>query len=150
MMLGLSRRRRGISAKLAEQPHVWVDITFFLPLGRKCLPVSNSKAFHQRGEGARACEKGTNANHRQKFNCVEEGSETLSEHLAASGGQLFLKEVFINFVVRLGNDREWEEVEKGTENRGRIQSPFKSNRDSICMCLSSSLQLCLHFSPHAS
>ena len=60
------------------------------------------------------CEKGTNTNHRQKFNCVEEGSETLLEHLAASGGQLFLKEVFINFVVRLGNDREQEEVEKGT------------------------------------
>lgn len=60
------------------------------------------------------CEKGTNTNHRQKFNCVEEGPETLSEHLAVSGGQLFLKEVFINFVVRLGNDREGEEVEKGT------------------------------------
>lgn len=55
---------------------------------------------------------GANINHRQKFNCVE-GCETL-EHLAASGGQLFLKEVFINFVVRLGNDRQCEEVEKGT------------------------------------
>lgn len=45
---------------------------------------------------------------------VLEGCEALLEHLAASGGQLFLKEVFINFVVRLGKDRECEEVEKGT------------------------------------
>lgn len=58
-------------------------------------------------------ENGANINHRQKFNCVE-GCEALLEHLAASGGQLFLKEVFINFVVRLGNDRECEEVEIGT------------------------------------
>lgn len=63
-------------------------------------------------------ENGANINHRQKFDCVE-GCEhpvrtSLSEHLAAFGGQLFLKEVFINFVVRLGNDRECEELEKGT------------------------------------
>lgn len=59
-------------------------------------------------------ENGANINHRQEFNCVE-GCEALSEHVEASGGQLFLIEVFINFVVRLGNDRECEEVEKGTE-----------------------------------
>jgi len=43
------------------------------------------------------------------------GSEILSKHQAASGGQLFLKEVFINFVMRLVNDREGDKVEKGTE-----------------------------------
>lgn len=35
---------------------------------------------------------------------------TDKNHLAASGGQLFLKEVFINFVARLVNDREGEQV----------------------------------------
>lgn len=86
-------------------------------------------------EGARACEKGTNTSHRQKFNCVEEGSETLSEHLAASGGQLFLKEVFINFVVRLGHDREWEEAEEGT---GKQEFNLFSNQTgpvSVCASL---------------
>lgn len=39
---------------------------------------------------------------------------TDKNHLAASGGQLFLKEVFINFVVRLVNDREGEQVENRT------------------------------------
>lgn len=58
-------------------------------------------------------ENGANINHRQKFNCAE-GCEALLEHLAAPGGLLLLKEVFINFVVRLGNDRECEEVEIGT------------------------------------
>lgn len=60
---------------------------------------------------------------------------TDKNHLAASGGQLFLKEVFINFVVRLVNDREGEQVENRTGKQGRIQSPFKSNRDSISVCL---------------
>lgn len=60
---------------------------------------------------------------------------TDKNHLAASGGQLFLKEVFINFVARLVNDREGEQVENRTGKQGRIQSPFRSNWDSISVCL---------------
>lgn len=56
------------------------------------------------------CAKGTNTNYRQKFSGLEDVSETLSEHLAAPGGYLFLKEAFVNFVVRFGNDREGEEA----------------------------------------
>lgn len=105
------------------------DTTLSLPLGRKCLPSPNGKAFSWRGEGALACEKGTNTSHRQKFNCVEDGSETL----AASGGQLFLNEVFTNFAVRLGNDREGEEGYKGLEDEGEFNLfPNQSGPVSLC------------------
>lgn len=64
---------------------------------KKCVRGSNSNTFSRGGEGARVCKKA-------------QMPTTDKNHLAASGGHLFLKEVFINFVARLVNDREGEQV----------------------------------------
>lgn len=120
MMLGLNRRRRGISAKLAEplkqqSSHV-CGLTSPLP----CLWEGNAYAAPtarlSAGEGKeRECERKAQTPTTDKNSVVLKRDlkpcQNIWQHLE---GSCSLKEVFINFVVRLGNDREEEEVEKGT------------------------------------